>query len=302
MLNFINFPLIRFRKSQLNKEFLNKFFIADEIENMNWRDSIIDAIVSDDVSKANSLISAAGANVTLDNYILRDIFSKFTLDGADIDIIKQNLLSTIKDFPEFSQNPKVDENIISIESKNGPVVVAKLTSCFPAFRREFPNIGKEERSGNCHAYAYRTALGWDSSIPLKVATGYIYPFTNKDIILHSWLEIVDEGKAFVLDPSRNLLMNKDAYYINNGIAGPVYKISQKTIKKDKDIILDMSKNHFELTKLYFSNRHQALALYNKLKKEDKVKLESDPIYKSAEALSEAFKRKEKQINQSERGD
>lgn len=303
MFNFINYPVVRFKKAHLNKEYIYKYFITDEQENNAWRDSIIDAVRESDIGKANKLL--AGAKISLNNYMLRDLFTKFTYDEPNMEFIEKILKDLIKGNPKTYKTVEMDSDKIIIESAEGMIIAAKLTSYFPAFKDILPDIGNEKRVGKCHTYAIKTAISWNLPIPIKVATGYIKPFSNKDKILHTWLEIVDENKNYVLDPSRNLLMNKKAYYINNAVSSSVYKISKETIRQEEDIIYDMARYGSGLSKLYFANRNQALAIYKQLLKEEQKEREADPLYQAAKTMSEGFKRKEeleKKRKFSERGE
>ena len=95
----------------------------------------------------------------------------------------------------------------------------------------FANYGFQNLEGNCYSYAgtvYMMAkmLGYDVrqvSGQIKNASGG----TNA----HSWLEIYEDGKTYVLDPDFEYEVKKSGYYLEYDQAGWVKPVSSKYMKE-----------------------------------------------------------------------
>lgn len=292
MFEFINYPAVRFKKSELNKENIYKYFMTDEDDYFDWYDSVLQAIIKNE--DTYDLVESRNINLYFDSHILNDWISKFTYADCDLEKVKNILSSLVKDHPEEFKSLEIDKNKIILETSFTRIFAAKLSSCFPILKELLPNMDTKKRRGECHNYVCDIAKYIEIPFPAKVASGYIKPFSSADKCLHTWIEIKDKGKEYVLDASKNLMMNKKGYYFINNISSPVYKIPPKTVGKEEDLIIDMERYAIGLSKLYFANRHQALAFYRQLKAEERRKQESDPLYQAAKVMSEGFKRMERE--------
>lgn len=290
LLSFINYPAVRFKRSHLTREFLYKFFITDENEREVWKSKIFDAMSAGDAAKANELLD--GAKVSFSDYMLIQQISALTYDDYNLEQVKKQLESITGN--KYLKSFSIDDDQIFVDTAIGPISAVRLTSAFPEFKNILPKIGTRERLGKCHTYANKIALKWFTNFPYRIATGYINPFTNRDRILHSWIEFKDDGQEYVIDASRNLLMNKSGYYQLLNVTGSVYKITPQTVRREQPILKYLAKRDAGYSKLYLANRHQAIAVYKKLRKEEEEENELDPLYQAAKTMSEGFKKREKQ--------
>ena len=290
LLSFINYPAVRFKRSHLTKEFLYKFFITDENEREVWKMKVFDAMRDKDTTKADELLD--GAKVSYSEYMLMQQISALTFDDYKLEQIKKQLDDIVGN--DYLKSYEIDDDQVFVQTAIGPISGVRLTSAFPEFKEILPKIGTRERLGKCHTYVNKIALKWNTNFPFRVATGFINPFTNRDKVLHSWIEFREDGQDYVIDASRNLLMNKAGFYQLLNVSGSVYKITPATIKREQDILMYLAKRSAGYSKLYLSNRHQALAVYKKLRKEEEEELEADPLYQAAKTMSNGFKKREKQ--------
>ena len=299
--NFLNFPVIRFTRP--TAETLDSFyaliykkFKTDEDTGNDWKEQCMDALEANDAAKIKELEKQGGKIIFIDD-IIDILIDNYTRNDSNLDFeyFKNLVLKNpkyIKDI-EFKDNPKQ----IVFTSTEGVFRASKLSDIFPVFK-DFPNIENADRHGKCHqdSMVVSEALQDDN----KVATGYIYTFGEGEKALHSWVEVTIDGKPFVVDTTRNLLMPRKFYYMIRNINGPVYKISKRTLEREKQIFDFLHMENEWLIKLYLSNRHQALQLYKVLQQTKEQEKMQDPLYAAAKNMSEGFNRMEREFQRQQK--
>ena len=64
---------------------------------------------------------------------------------------------------------------------------------------------------------------------------FLFVYSHKSKYLHSWVKVNYERKDMVIDYTRNVLMNKEGYYLMQR-AIPLSRISNQDIKRDMKIL------------------------------------------------------------------
>lgn len=270
-LNFLNKPAIRFKRPKA--ETLDAFyadiykkFKEDEDAGEIWKNEVFDALINKDRDKFNQLVKEGGKVIYYDE-VIDILIDKYTLAGGITEEEQENYKRVIlegefvKDI-EFKHNP---EQII-FTTESGKYKVSKLSDIFKPFKK-YRDIENENRHGLCHSQAVGISISLRDKN--KIATGYIYTFGEGFKVLHSWIEIKIDGQDYVIDVSRNMIAPKKFYYLIRNIEGSVYKISSETMKKEKEIFDYLKKENVWLSKIYLSNRRQALQVYKILKDKEK---------------------------------
>ena len=289
-LNFLNLPAVRFKRPKY--ETLESFYAAifkkfktDEENGMIWRQIASRALMVDDKDFVKEL-EKEGGKITFIDQIIDQLIDNYMLVGGiqeeDAMLYKNTILKGgyIKEI-EFKHNP---EQIV-FKSRIGTFKATKLSDVMLWFK-DFPNIETRERHCKCHSSSIMVSNSIDDRH--KIATGYVYEFGEGSKYLHSWIELKIDGRDFVIDTTRNLLIPKKFYYYIRNIKGTVYKISGDTLKKEYHIIEYLTNHNPWLSKLYLSNRHQALQVYKILKEEEERKQLEDPLYAAAKHFREAM--------------
>lgn len=303
-LNFLNFPAIRFKRP--NPENLESFYAdifkkfgTDEDAGQEWEQKAYDALIKDDKEEIKRLEKEGGRIIFTDE-VIDILIDKYMLDGGisdeEAESHKQTILKGgyIKDI-EFKHNP---EQIV-FKSKIGTFRASKFSDIFPIFKK-IPEFGTTDRHSKCHSASIE--LSTIISNKNRVATGYAYTFGEGSKFLHSWVEVKLDGRMFVIDTTRNLLIPRKFYYYIRNIRGPVYKISSETLIKDETMRDELNAENEWLNKLYLSNRHQAIQVYKLIVAERDRKKMEDPLYVAAkhfrESMVKAQKKEEKQKKKS----
>lgn len=289
-LNFLNLPAVRFKRPNANN--LESFFAdifkkfsTEQDAGEKWKDDAFKALIEDDKEKIAKLEKEGGKIIFTDE-VIDILIDKYMLEGGisedEAEFHKGNILKGgyIQDI-EFKHNP---EQIV-FKTKFGTFKASKLSDVFPIFK-QIPQLQTTERHGKCHMASIDLLRSIENKN--KVATGFMYTFGEGCKYLHSWIEFKLDGRDFVIDATRNLLMPKKFYYYIRNIKGPVYKISSETIIKEEQIFDYLISHNEWLSKLYLSNRHQALQVYKILKAEEEREKMKDPLYQAAKHFRESM--------------
>lgn len=298
--NFINYPAVRFKKASIQNletfhDVIYAKFKLEEDRGDEWQEKCMDALMADDNDALHKLEKEKGKVIFFDD-LIDILIDNYTLDESTLDfehyremILRSKYIVDI----EFKDNPKQ----IVFQTKIGTFKVSKLSDVFPIFRK-YSDIVTRERHSRCHndSIAVSKFIEDDN----KVATGYNYTFGEGRKFLHSWVEVQIDGRPFVIDTTRNLLMPRKGFYYIRNINGPVYKISKRTLEREECIYNKLYNDDEWFIKLYLSNRHQAKQVYKHMVKAEENKKMQDPDYVAAKTLSEGFKRFEKQFQKEQK--
>lgn len=298
MFNFLNYPAIRFKKPTAKT--LGEFY--DKIYDRFYTQEQYGMIMKDDYNRALSVgdaetmqaIEKCGGEVYYIDDIIDLLIDKFTLSQCNVEKLEYYRALILK-YAKYIKDIQIDyeKGVIKFKTVKGNFTALKLTSAYPEMKM-FDILETEKRYSRCHTDSV------DLSVLLKnrnkVATGYVSTFSEFSRFLHSWVELNIDGKPCVIDTTRNLLMDRKGYYFIRNITGPVYKISDKIIEKEKSIYDSLSNSNGWLFKLYLSNRPQALQVYKILQQEK----QKDPLYKAAKNMAESFERMQRQEKKSKK--
>ena len=303
-LNFVNHPIIRFRKasmqtiSGLKEAVYDKFKIQEDIGSQ-WKDDCFDALQKDDKEKLAMLEKERGKVILVDDMIdcLIDNFTMANPNQESIDFF-MDLITRNKKYIqgiEVRDNPKQ----LIFKTKIGDIKATKLSDAYPHFKT-FPNIEDTGRHGKCHPNSIIASVNLQQ--PNKIATAYVYTFGEGFKWLHSWIETDLDGKPVVIDVTRNLIMPRKGYYYFHNITGPIYKISSKTLQKEEYIYKTIHAEYDWFIKLYLTNRHQAMQLYRMIQEEKEKQRMADPLYVAAKHMHDSFEKNfEKQFKREQKG-
>ena len=116
-------------------------------------------------------------------------------------------------------------------NNNQTIRFVKLTDFFPNLSDETKNIlFSSERAGHCHWNSIH--LSEEISQPHKLVSGFCSSMQSKKMHYpHSWLEIENNNKKWVLDFSTNLAMQKDGFY-NLFTPQNTVEVNNETLKED----------------------------------------------------------------------
>ena len=144
------------------------------------------------------------------------------------------------------------EKILKIETIQGlPDIKFMRLSDFFVFKRGKEVLEAPDRQGWCHKFSSEISKDWDS--PNEVVTGCIYKLCDKVKHLHSWIEFSEEGEEFIIDATRNIVMNKEGFYFLKHVK-ELCRVSRNQIIEDENIIHELG---FGI-KEYLTFRHEIM--------------------------------------------
>lgn len=111
-----------------------------------------------------------------------------------------------------------------------PIRFIKITDFLPSLDEKLKNrLQSKQRCGYCHWDSIHLSTNLET--PSNVVSGYCSMQSKKKKFPHSWVEIEEDGKEFVLDFTMNVVMNKEGYY---KLYNPqnLIKIDNETLKED----------------------------------------------------------------------
>lgn len=118
-----------------------------------------------------------------------------------------NLILKKKTSLNFSDIKYNETNkMYEISLKNGDIVTFDMISNHISDEELKKELNSKKRLSNCHIKSIELASGINNSY---ILTGYYT--TNLNKILHSVVEIVKDGKNYILDWTQNIWMPKDDY-------------------------------------------------------------------------------------------
>jgi len=258
MKKFINFPAIRFKKTDISHDKLKNIFYDEEQIGLLWRLSYISALNSQNYNLAN--LMAEGENVTLPKYLIDVMLSEYSLESGNPVSLMDTLVHVAGD---YVYSLSANEDNIVISTQEGEIRAQKLYYAFPELKTLFPEADKKSRIGRCHEFCLRFAKNYDYDS--LVATGYVAPLSQKNKNLHTWIEMELAGEEVVIDFTRGLVFNKDGYYLLKNVRrNAVQKIDRKIVAKEAEMIDELASADGFYSKLYFANRKQAIEVYQSL--------------------------------------
>ena len=273
--SFVRYIGLRFKKARLHSWAKEKYVNA---ENRN------EAYVRMNYQKMSDLnnMSQEEFNSILNEFnfephyfLIIQMLNEFTLQEPNFHIINHSA----ELFRNAGAKISYNENSFEFELESLKFKAIKLSQYFPAVIAYLPDIETRNRTGKCHPYSAVAArllesVRDDNKFNIYLVTGRIYQLSNKSKYLHSWVELEDGEKTFVIDPTKNLVIDRNAYYEINHVQNPE-KINSKDLIRDYNKIKKLTEYDEYLVKVYYENAENGRILYDTLVERGEIE-ESQP--------------------------
>ena len=186
------------------------YSVAEVEENMarlgNGEEFMNDTNVIDLISLLNS-----DQDQLSDEYIVRymetfpNVYDVQIANPSDSGNVNFSSIETNEGYVEFLAISELLKHSISYSQNGGDNEVKKYCD-------DVENIAK--RNGNCHRFSIRALklLTEHFDIKTNIVTGNVRYYVPDNKYIHSWLEFYLAGKLCALDSTKNIIMDKDAYY------------------------------------------------------------------------------------------
>ena len=138
------------------------------------------------------------------------------------------------------------------------------------------DIDKPSRGGKCHPYGVLATIFYSKTDDFDTyfVTGRIYQLSPEAKYLHSWVEVLFNGEVYVIDPTRNAVMPRDAFYKINHVDETV-RLHSSEVVKDYRIIRKLTDYDNYAVKVYYENPERGRKLYNMLVRMGEIIEEKD---------------------------
>lgn len=278
MRNFIKINYIKFRKAALHNWAKRKYIASENKKQKKVDASFLKCATLFSQGKNEKAVKMAKdfqfSPVENTLYELIKYFTYRELDEAKI----SNMIDSLKN---VGIEAKIENDILFISSEELNFQVLKLSRIEPKILIQLIDIEKPSRGGKCHPYGVVTALCYNNNKNFKAhfVTGRIFQLSPRAKYLHSWVEIEEGKNVYVIDPTRNSIYPKDAFYQINHV-GETVKIHSKDLKVDYPMIRALTDYDGYAVKVYYENPERGRRLYKKL-----VELgEIEDVYKNEKSL------------------
>lgn len=271
--NFVKFPFMRFKKQNVIQWVASKYFDGEVSRQM----------------QVNQAYEACAKCIELgDDAALERIQLKYEFE-PHFDLMNEAIKSITLKNPELhlfyncvellSEAGiifELNQNKIIITAGDEVFDVYKFSTVEPKIKNKIKDLEEKTRSGKCHYYSELVALYYlDKNIETEFVTGRIYQLSKIANYLHSWVEIKYGEKTYVIDASKNIVIDKDLYYLINHVEDPE-RIHAKVLKEDIPLIRKLAGVDYRLAKVYYDNAENGRRLYNELIRMGEIKEESVP--------------------------
>lgn len=192
---------------------------------------------------------------------LYNLIKFFTYKETDKTAI-ENLISTLL---IAGIKVQIEGDVLHVSSKEMSFDVEKLSVLEPDILRRLPDIDKPSRGGKCHPYGVLATIFYSKTDDFDTyfVTGRIYQLSPEAKYLHSWVEVLFNGEVYVIDPTRNAVMPRDAFYKINHVDETV-RLHSSEVVKDYRIIRKLTDYDNYAVKVYYENPERGRKLYNML--------------------------------------
>lgn len=262
MKNFLKIPYIKFRKTCLHS-WAKRKYITSENKSQDKVDATVLKCATLYSQGKNKEALRLGTQYSFDavTNTLYNIIKSFTYRNVDMVAIFQ----MIESLEKCGVNVQIDGDVLHISSENLNFRVIKFSKYEPRILFQLKDIEEPSRGGKCHPYGVLTALCYrnNKNFETHFVTGRIYQLSPKAKYLHSWVEISDKKEEFVIDPTRNAVYSKEAFYYINHV-GETARVHSKVLSEDYDMIRTLTDYDNYAVKVYYENPEKGRALYKKL--------------------------------------
>lgn len=211
-------------------------------------------------------------NFKIINFLIHDLFKNCSRNEVDFD--KNVILSLVDGLNAFDTNVEFNGNKILVKSKSITLEAEIFSKREPNIKLLLPKIETVERCRYCHYNSIQTALYMDycKNVLNKIVTGNVYDLSYKSRYLHSWVEFSENNKDMVLDPTQNIIIEKNQYYKLMHVR-KTHNLSSNQIKADIDFINAIIDFDPLFLKVYLTDRMNANQLYNSIKELKEIQIE-----------------------------
>ena len=197
-------------------------------------------------------------------FLIMQILNEYTLKSPNHDVINQN----VELFKKLGAKINYDDVCFEFELENLKFMAIKLSNYFPYIMTYLTDIETRDRHGKCHPYSVVVAtllerLRGNNKYKVFLATDRIYQLSKKSRFLHSWVEIEEGENAFVIDATKNLVIDRNAYYEINHISKPE-RVNSIQLAQDYKKIRKLTEYDDYLVKVYYENAENGRILYDAL--------------------------------------
>lgn len=208
----------------------DELFIKPDKDSKNWNDKAFELLKKGTKNDLTKHLQTAN-ELYIDDHKIASVISEITL-GTTPENRKQMLLNDLKKIKEYVKEAKKEKSFFFIETTKYKIIFMKLSDYIPELKED-DDIETENRLKKCH----EKSIEISSRLPFLnyIVTGYVYGLSDKVKYIHSWIEFKKNGLEFVIDCTKNVVMNKDGYYQLEH-AQPISKISSQDQKKDEEIL------------------------------------------------------------------
>ena len=187
--------------------------------------------------------------------------------------MRDDIIALIGTFP-FVKDIKKSGQFLQIETNDGVIECSAISDMIRNSGKVHGNDTQskavedlcvsieriKKRQSNCHDFSMTAAelFQYKFDVPSNVVTGYPKYYVPENKYLHSWMELKLKGKDYVLDFTRNTLMDKSSYYRLHHIGEQdiCSVISSEEIISDKRDFGDLI-NILD-SKTYLTSRHEII--------------------------------------------
>ena len=262
--NFVRYIGLRFKKSRLHswakEKYVNAENRAEDYVRINYKKlSDLSKFSAEELSLIQNEF-----NFEPHYFLIMQMINEFTLKEPNFDILNYNA----ELFRSVGAKVDFNENCFNFEFDDLKFRALKLSQFFPQVMTVLTDIETRNRAGKCHPYSvvvanFLESTRDDDKYKIHLATDRIYQLSNKSKYLHSWVELEDGEKTFVIDPTKNLVIDRNAYYEINHVQNPE-KIDSKTLLYDYKKIRKLTEYEEFLVKVYYENAENGRILYDTL--------------------------------------
>ena len=271
--NFIKFPFIRFKKSNVVRWVASKYFDSEVNRQMQVNqayEACAKCIELGDDAALERIQSKYEFEPQFD--LMNEAIKAITLKNPELHLF----YSCVELLSEAGIVFELNQNKITVTAEDEVFDVYKFSAVEPQIKNKINDLEEKTRSGKCHYYSELVALYYlDKNIETEFVTGRIYQLSKVANYLHSWVEIKYGEKTYVIDASKNIVIDKDLYYSINHVEEPE-RIPAKVLKQDIPMIRKLAGVDYRLAKVYYDNADNGRRLYNELIHMGEIKEETVP--------------------------
>ena len=262
MKSFIKYPYIRFRKALLHVWVKEKYVNSenrkqDKVDKAYQK--FTELYTRKKITKAERMNKYYQFDIV--SSALYNLIKIFTYREFDKKVIDE-LIDSLK---IAGIEAKIVDDVLHIKSADISFFVKKFSKVEPGILKMLPDIEEESRGGKCHPYGVLTALAYNrnKNFDTHFVTGKVHHLSGVAEYLHSWVEISDENDEFVIDPTRNAIYSKEAFYSINHVKD-VTRLHSSVIQQDYKMIRAITNYDQYLAKVYYETPEKGRKLYKKL--------------------------------------